>query len=168
MKRAFILITILFSAIASAVVAQDEDTRLKDRVYSRKYTEPRDTSSRKRGKITVMEDERITELDNLKKKYPGQLNGYRVQIFFGDRAKALETKANFTAEHPEIPAYISYLAPNFRLRVGDFRTKLEGEKLKKEIEYTYPGSYLVKDKIELPSLGDEESSENEGEGYRGN
>lgn len=164
MNRLYILTFLAISALGPSAAAQDEDARLNERVYSRKYTTSRDSTKNEipKGNIRVVEDARITKLDGLKKKYPGQMDGYRVQIFFGDRGEALETKAKFLAEHPEIPAYISYLAPNFRLRVGDFRTKIEGEKLKQEIESVYQGSYLVKDKIELPSLDIEEETESYG------
>jgi hypothetical protein len=138
----------------SAAHAQDDNAQLKERVYSKDYRNSSDSAKQKRstGTITVIEDDRIAELDSLKREYPGQQDGYRVQIFFGKRKEALDKKADFTATHPDLPAYISYLAPNFRLRVGDFRTRIEGEKLKQEIDSDFPGCYLVKDKIQMPSL----------------
>ena len=141
--------------------SQDENTRLDGRVYARDYRTINDSTTKQveRGKIKVLEDDRISELDKIKKEYPGMLNGYRVQIFFGKRDEALEQKARFRETHPDVRAYISYLAPNFRLRVGDFRTRMEGEKLKQSISQTHPGSYLVKDKIELPDLQKNEERE---------
>jgi hypothetical protein len=159
-----ILLSILISiACISTSHGQDEDAQLKERIYSRDYRTSKDSLEQKNlpGKITVIEDERITELDKLKKEYPGLQDGYRVQIFFGKRKEALEQKAKFTKIYPELPAYISYLAPNFRLRVGDFRSRTEGEKLKQEIESEFPGCYLVKDKIELPSLIKDDAKEEE-------
>ncbi|MGB6035228.1 MAG: SPOR domain-containing protein [Cryomorphaceae bacterium] len=154
MSKATFILFLCSLAWFSAAHAQDEDVQLKERVYSREYRTHSDSVKQKRpmGKVTVVEDARITELDSLKREYPGQQDGYRVQIFFGKRQEALERKAEFADTHPHLPAYISYLAPNFRLRVGDFRTRIEGEKLKQEIDSDYPGCYLVKDKIEMPSL----------------
>ena len=63
-----------------------------------------------------------------------------------------ETKRSFLQKNPEIPAYLSWLAPNFRLRVGDLRTRLEAEKLLHEMRLTYPGSYIVPDEIESAGL----------------
>lgn len=111
------------------------------------------------GSITFYQDEKIELLDSLRKEHPGKIDGYRLQIFFGNRNEARELRAKFLQEHPELGAYISYLAPNFRLRVGDFRTRLECEAFKKEIAQEFPGSYLVKDKIELPNLYPEKSEE---------
>ncbi|HKK38826.1 MAG TPA: SPOR domain-containing protein [Cryomorphaceae bacterium] len=161
MSKSTLTLVITSLVCISSVQGQDEGAQSKERIYSGESVFVRDSlmQENKKGKITVYEDERITELNQLKKEYPGHLDGYRVQIFFGKRSEALEQKARFSETHPELPAYISYLAPNFRLRVGDFRTKLEGEKLKKEIESDYPGCYLVKDKIELPALEKEETIE---------
>lgn len=76
-------------------------------------------------------------------------NGYRVQIFLGDRNTAESTKRSFLQRHPDVPAYLSWLAPNFRLRVGDLHTRLEAEHLLHELKTTYPGSYIVPDEVEM-------------------
>lgn len=101
------------------------------------------------GNIRVIQNSDIARLDSLKKVYPTKPNGYRVQIFFGKRDDARDKKVEFLKKYPEVGAYISYLAPNFRLRVGDFRTKIECENFKKEISSDFPASYIVKDKIEF-------------------
>lgn len=156
-KKTYIVLAILWLS-GLCLKAQEDDWRVSERVDLVKA----DSSSSevtKRGVITVHQDVRITRLDSLKRKHPGLRSGYRVQIFFGDRSEALRRKAEFREEFPDLPAYISYLAPNFRLRVGDFRTRLEAEKLKRQIEENYSGCYIVRDKIELPALPGEESEE---------
>ncbi len=165
MSKSILFLLLSFLVCISMAQGQDEDAQLKERVYSRDYRTGKDSLAQQnpKGKITVIEDERITALDNLKREYPGLQDGYRVQIFFGKRKEALDQKAKFAESYPELPAYISYLAPNFRLRVGDFRTRTEGEKLKQEIDSDYPGCYLVKDKIELPSLEKDEQKESKEE-----
>lgn len=121
----------------------------------------RDQSNIKRGDIRIIQDERIQELDTLRAKYPGTLKGYRVQIFFGKRELAIEQKSKFMESNPDIPTYISFLAPNFRLRVGDFRSRIGAEKLKSQIEKEYVGCYIVKDDIEFPPLEKQQSVEAE-------
>lgn len=112
------------------------------------------------GHVKMIEDPRIAELNRKKKENPTKLDGYRVQLFFGDRSKAQEIRGDFIREYPNTAAYISYLAPNFRLRVGDFRSRLACEKFKHQLGSEYSGSYIVKDKIELPPLyGDSDSLE---------
>jgi len=101
------------------------------------------------GEIRIIENSDIAKLDSLKRTYPTKPNGYRVQIFFGKRDDARDKKVEFLKKYPEVGAYISYLAPNFRLRVGDFRTKIACEEFKREISQDFPASYIVKDKIEF-------------------
>jgi hypothetical protein len=107
------------------------------------------------GQVVIHESSRIQALmkDYASTKQP--LKGYRVQIFLGDRTKAEETRRSFLVRHPDTPAYLDYLAPNFRVRVGDQRTKLDGEKLKHELLNEFPGLYVVPCEIEMPRLAAE-------------
>lgn len=107
------------------------------------------------GQVVIHESARIQALmkDYAAAKQP--LKGYRVQIFLGDRTKAEETRRSFLVKHPDTPAYLDYLAPNFRVRVGDLRSKLEGEKLKQKLTTEFPGLYVVPCEIELPRLPEE-------------
>lgn len=163
MKKAKHQFPILFLSVVTLSVngqEQKKDWRLYDSPASRKDTVVKiDTPvtavakpQTEQGNITYFQDEKISLLDSLRKENPINLNGYRVQIYFGNRNDAREMRTKFILEHPDQGAYISYLAPNFRLRVGDFRSRLECEAFKKEIAREFPGSYLVKDKIELPNL----------------
>lgn len=104
------------------------------------------------GVVTVVESDRIKALmaDYAARKRP--LDGYRVQIFLGDRAQAENTRRSFLLQHPDVPAYLSYLAPNFRVRVGDLRDRVEAEGLRENLKGEFPGLYVVPDQIELPKL----------------
>ena len=83
----------------------------------------------------------------------GKMKGYRVQVHFGvEKAKALEIKSKFTSSFNSIPAYLDYQQPYFKIRVGNFRTKLEAYKLLQEISGDFPGAFIVTDEIELPPL----------------
>lgn len=104
------------------------------------------------GSVDLIADPKIerTMADYAERKHTQQ--GYRVQIFLGDRKTAEDTKRTFLQQNPDASAYLSWLAPNFRLRVGDLRTRLEAERLLRELKVAYPGSYIVKDEIEPPML----------------
>ena len=114
------------------------------------------TTYHKDSTIALTRDSRIDEIiakqkdiNTMKQSMPG----YRVQIYFGGvRQKAAEVKLDFTSKHPEIPSYLTYLAPNFKVRVGDFRTRLEAQGFLKSIDGQYPTSFIVQDEIKLPPL----------------
>lgn len=104
------------------------------------------------GTISIHESERIKALmaDYASKRQP--LKGYRVQIFLGDRGSAETVRRNFLQQHPGTPAYLSYLAPNFRVRVGDLRDRVSAEFLRESLKTEFPGLYIVPDDIEPPAL----------------
>jgi hypothetical protein len=111
-----------------------------------------DTTLAAPGQVEYLIDPRIerTMLDHVDRSHPQ--DGYRVQIFLGDRKTAEDTKRTFLQQHPDATAYLSWLAPNFRLRVGDLRTRLEAEHMLRDLKVQYPGSYIVRDVIEPPKL----------------
>ena len=87
------------------------------------------------------------------------MQGYRVQIFFGSGHTARENANNirntFVSTYPDIPAHVVFEEPNFKVRVGDFRTKSEALEVLMNIKPTYEGAYIVKDFIEYPDLDNE-------------
>jgi hypothetical protein len=82
--------------------------------------------------------------------------GYRVQIFSGSgpnsRAKADEAMSEFLKKYPDMPVNRIYESPNFYIRVGDFRDRLEALKFASEIKSIFPGCYIRKDNINFPKL----------------
>ena len=104
------------------------------------------------GMVTIHESERVAALMKDYASHKQPLKGFRVQIFLGDRNRAEETRRTFLVHHPDVPAYLSYLAPNFRVRVGDLRDKLPAEKLRADLKDEFPGLYVVPDDIELPRI----------------
>jgi hypothetical protein len=105
------------------------------------------------GQVTVIADPRIEHFmeEYVNSKHP--LKGYRVQVFLGtDRNEANRIRTAFLQKYPDIPAYLGYLAPNFRVRVGDLRDKVGAEKLRQALKADYPGCYVVQDEIEMPRL----------------
>ncbi len=99
------------------------------------------------GDVKYIVDPRIDRLMELHSEHEHMRDGFRVQIFLGDRKTAEETKRSFLQKHPEMSAHMSWLAPNFRLRVGDMPTRLEAEHLLQQLKPEFPGSYIVPDQI---------------------
>ena len=93
-------------------------------------------------------------------------DGYRVQLFSGSgteaRQQANDLRAEFMGLNPNVPAYLIYQAPNFKVRVGDFRTELEAIRLQRELAYQYPGGFVTRDLVKFPKLSIEKEKE-EGE-----
>lgn len=85
-----------------------------------------------------------------------EFDGFRIQISsvsgVGSQAKAREIQAQFISKYPEIPSYLEWDLPNFKVRVGDFRTRSEAEGIVIKLKKDFPGAYVVSDKIKFPAL----------------
>lgn len=82
--------------------------------------------------------------------------GYRVQIYTGnDRAKANEIKIDFIRRYPGIHTYLTYMQPQFRVKVGDFKTRAEAEKLYQETNTLYGASMIVPDIVVINTVKDD-------------
>jgi hypothetical protein len=110
------------------------------------------------GMLTIKKDIRIDELirEKAKIKAPAtslQIDGYRIQLFFDtEKSKVDEARSKFIEIHPDIESNVIYKAPNYFLKVGNFRTYLEAEKIKSTLDKDFPTNYILKEKINIPNL----------------
>lgn len=112
----------------------------------------------KKGKVSVHKDARLDKLDDFvrsgEETVEGvKINGFRIVIFFDqDKSVVSQQRANFLARYSEHRAYVDYMAPNYRVRVGNFRTRLAAEGLKADLLAYFPTAVVVADRIQLPTL----------------
>jgi hypothetical protein len=148
----FSLSTIVLSQDKTLGFGMQKTQEVKDSVQPLNFNTPI------KGKLTVIQDARmanITEFIGRKKESieGPRISGFRIQIFFAEsRTVAQSQKASFLSAYSEHKAYIDYMAPNYRVRVGNFRTKLQAECFKQKMIAIYPTCIVLKDKIELPVI----------------
>ena len=115
-------------------------------------------SAQEKGKVQVTKDPRIDsliakrlELSKISKSGSNiSVSGFRVQIFSGlERQQAYAEQAKFKVRFPAYGSYISYIQPNYRVRVGDFRTRLEAEKFMNELKRYYSSMFIFSEIIIL-------------------
>jgi hypothetical protein len=79
--------------------------------------------------------------------------GYRVQVFYGgDRREAFREQSKFRAIYPKTNTYITYKEPNYYLRVGDFRTRMDAERFLNELRPDFSTLFIFREKINAPDL----------------
>lgn len=82
------------------------------------------------------------------------IDGFRIQIFeeSGNKSstRAREVMAEFSTKYPDVPVYLSWQAPNFKVRVGDFGSRMEAEGFLNKIKRSYPIAWVIRDKIKYP------------------
>lgn len=79
--------------------------------------------------------------------------GYRVQLTFESSKSEIDNaRSRFVSQYPKIDTYVEFKAPYFFLKVGDFRTHLEAEKIKNEVMPQFPTCMIIKENINLPRI----------------
>jgi len=74
--------------------------------------------------------------------------GYRIQITYSDiREDIYKSKSMLYHQFPDLGSYVEYEQPYFKLRLGDFTTRLEATYYLQQTIALYPGAFIVKDKI---------------------
>jgi len=108
------------------------------------------------AKATISQDRGIDKLINRHIKLsqiPVSQAGWRVQIYLGSgrdaEKKAEDTKKAFLEKYPDYGAYVTYQAPFFKVKVGDFRRndKARAYKFKKQLESDFQTTWVVEDQI---------------------
>ncbi len=69
---------------------------------------------------------------------------YKIQIFSGENEKAKKTILQFKQEFNDIEATIVFNTPNYRVWVGNFKTRMEAERNFAEIKKKYKNLLLIK------------------------
>jgi len=110
------------------------------------------------GKVEIVKDSRIDALVRsegaiVPPATSQQISGYRIQLFFDTNKAAVDdARSRFVAMFPKVDTYLTYTAPHYFLKVGDFRTQIEAEKVKSEADSAFPTSFVVKEKVNLPRI----------------
>ncbi|MBQ1752687.1 MAG: SPOR domain-containing protein [Paludibacteraceae bacterium] len=107
------------------------------------------TIAQDRGTITINQSEQLDSLvyRNTASQPQSQqgvtTQGFRVQIYSSNRNQSAKTGAfkiekEFTESFPDTHAYITYTAPFWKVRVGDFSTYYEALVFSNKVKDTFP------------------------------
>lgn len=107
---------------------------------------------------TVVHPEQLDSLLIERKIYYNQhpSTGYRVLVFSqsgnNSSSAAYQAKDNFSFLYPDIPVYLSYESPYYKLKAGNFRTRLEASSFLFQIRLDFPHAFVVKDVLDIPTI----------------
>lgn len=98
------------------------------------------------GSISINQDKNIEKLLEAKKELNKDSNDYyKIQIYSGDRSKAESSQSNFNSSFAW-PSKIVYETPNFKIWVGNFRSRLEADRALQKIKEKFPSAFIFKPK----------------------
>lgn len=109
------------------------------------------------GYVNVHADARLALVTNkpanANRGFIGKVRGFRVQIYNGnDRKKASAAKLEFMRMFPGVRSYLVYNNPQFRVRVGDFRSRKDAMELYNRASARFSPCMVVPDVINVNTV----------------
>lgn len=79
-----------------------------------------------------------------------KVSGFRIQIISSNsKSDVMKERDKVVKDFKHVKDYVIYDQPYYKLRMGDFRTRLEALKFLEEIAPLYPSAFLVKDEVKI-------------------
>ena len=104
------------------------------------------------GDLRVESSARINELVAQKTEYSKEKNsypGYKIQIYYGSEKECYEIRDEFRTLFQEITTSIVFSTPQWKLQVGEYRTRLEADQSIVGIKKEYPAAIVLATNISL-------------------
>jgi len=127
-----------------------------DTLIDKKTTVEIPKISNKKGKVNVQSEPLLSKVIDYRKNWLDSVNtglGFRVQIYAasGPNSKSLarEKRNQFKMYYEHVNAYIVSNMPYFKVRVGDFSSRMQALGFLEEIKHRYPQSFVVSDEVVL-------------------
>lgn len=112
------------------------------------------------GKLSVKFDAGIESTINAYSVSASEekIKGFRVQLCSesGNNARGIANsiKSNFLRQYDGVPAYLIWESPNFKVRVGDFKNRLDATLFWKQVIENFPQAYVVMDEVNPLKVGE--------------
>lgn len=97
--------------------------------------------------LTLNQDPKFEQLLNEKRKSNTNLSyndRYKIQIFNGTSDLAKKTLNEFRQEFKNTDATIIFNTPNYKVWIGNYRTRMEAERNLADIKKRYKNVFLIK------------------------
>ena len=97
--------------------------------------------------LTLNQDPKFEQLLTEKRKSNPNLSyndRYKIQIFNGVSETAKKTLSEFRQEYKNLDGTIIFNTPNYKVWIGNFRTRMEAERYLVDIKKNYKSVFLIK------------------------
>ncbi len=104
------------------------------------------------GTVRIESSREIDKVIAQKKEYNknlGTIKGYKIQLFYGNEEDAYEIKDEFKAIYPEISTKIIFSSPEWKVQVGNYKSRLEADDALIEIKIDFPNAIIFATDIEF-------------------
>ena len=104
--------------------------------------------SAQQGEVNIQQSEKIAKLMEVKKELNKDNkigDRFVIQLYYGDNGEANEVIQKYRNLYT-YPSKIAYEAPNYKVWVGNFRSRLEADRALIKIKEDFPAAFVPKPK----------------------
>ena len=104
------------------------------------------------GVVHIQSSEKIKLLIAKKRAYNKNIKkvkGYKIQLFYGSEQAAYRVRDKFSSVFPDTSIQIKFFSPEWKVWVGSYKTKLEVDRVLKDIKETFPSAIPIPAMIEI-------------------
>lgn len=159
----FLRLLCLVCFLPMAVFAQDSSSEAKTETIVDRINKLESG----KGSVQVIQDESITNRLGRKVKKSTvndapatfiEMSGYRIQVFAGNnqrisKSEAYTKESDVKSVFPDMSTYVVFTAPFWRLRVGDFQTFQEAQRMMTRLRAEFPAfgreMSIIKEKVRV-------------------
>jgi len=98
------------------------------------------------GNVSIQQNQKIEKLMEVKKELNENNkigDRFVIQLFYGDNGEANEVIQKYRNVYT-YPSQITYEAPNYKVWIGNFRSRLEADRALLKIKETFPSAFIPK------------------------
>jgi hypothetical protein len=113
---------------------------------------------RKDPRLDIMVKKQAAANAAIKKSNTRSGKGFRLLVInTNKRDEAIDAKTKIYTYYPELKSYLTYQSPFFKVKAGNFRTREEAEKYRKNVSILFPkGVFIIQETIEIKPEKDKE------------
>ena len=104
------------------------------------------------GEVQIQTSAHVDQMLAQKKEYNKSVDsyqGFKIQIYYGSEKKCYEVREDFKMLYADIKTSVIFSTPQWKLQVGNYRTRLEADNAIVNIKKEYPGAIVLATAIEL-------------------
>jgi len=110
------------------------------------------TGQSNEGTVRIESSAHIDEMLAQKKDYNKTIekfDGFKIQIYYGSEKECYKVKEEFTSLFPDIATSIIFSTPQWKLQIGNYRSRLEADYAMVNIKKEYPAAIVLATEIEI-------------------
>lgn len=110
------------------------------------------TGQTNEGAVRIESSAHIDQMLAQKKDYNKTIEkfeGFKIQIYYGSEKECYKVKEEFTSLFPDIATSIIFSTPQWKLQIGNYRSRLEADYAMVNIKKEYPAAIVLATQIEI-------------------